>query len=256
MPSKKKQAEVYLGTQGFSFDDWVGPFYPPGTPKTAFLEHYAQQLRTVEIDSTFYGSPRLNVVRGWRERTPEGFKFSAKFPQLITHEKKLEGADGDASAFVGVMDELGSKLGVLALQFAYDFGPDHFDQLDEFLGGLPPGHRYAVEVRNRKWLNEDFTAMLKRRGAALILQDLHYMPKLDWITADFTYVRWLGRRADIEKFDRIQIDRSKEQTAWAERVQGFLDRGVEVWGYFNNHWAGHSPASVRQFAALLGREPA
>ena len=256
MENKRARGKLYLGTQGFSFDDWVGPFYPAGTPKGAYLEQYTQRLRTVEIDSTFYGVPRANVVKGWRARTPDGFKFSAKFPKLITHEKKLEGAAGDARAFVGTMEELGDKLGVLALQFAYDFGPENFGLLDEFLGELPEGHRYAVEVRSRRWLGEDLTAMLKRHGAALILQDLYYMPRLDWITAGFTYIRWLGRRADIEQFDRLQLDRSKEQAQWAGRVESFLDRGIDVWGYFNNHWAGHSPASVRQFTELLAASAA
>jgi uncharacterized protein YecE (DUF72 family) len=94
--------------------------------------------------------------------------------------------------------------------------------------------------------------MLSQHNAALVLQDLHYMPKLDWITADFTVIRWLGRRKDIEQFDRIQIDRSKELESWAERVRGFLADGIDVFGFFNNHFAGHSPESVRLFAELLG----
>ena len=81
---------------------------------------------------------------------------------------------------------------------------------------------------------------------------LHYMPRLDWITADFTVIRWLGRRKDIEQFDRIQIDRREQLKLWSERVAGFLSNGVDVYGFFNNHFAGHSPESVRQFASLLG----
>lgn len=247
-----EKGSLLLGTQGFSFDDWVGPFYPEGTPKREFLEHYATQFPTVEIDSTFYGSPRASVVDGWRERTPERFRFAAKFPKLITHEKKLDGAQGDAEAFVGTMQALGDKLALLTLQFAYDFTPDLFDRLDGFLSALPRGPRYAVEVRNRKWLNADLGEMLSQHNAALVLQDLHYMPKLDWITADFTVIRWLGRRKDINQFDRIQIDRGEVLERWSERVTRFLDDGLDVYGYFNNHFAGHSPASARQFAEMLG----
>ena len=79
------------------------------------------------------------------------------------------------------------------------------------------------------------------------------MPQLDWVTADFSVIRWLGRRKDILVFDRIQIDRTKVLETWAQIVAGFLDAGVDVYGYFNNHFAGHSPASVRQFAALLNQ---
>jgi uncharacterized protein YecE (DUF72 family) len=246
------RGRLLLGTQGFAFDDWVGPFYPAGTPKSAYLEQYALHFATVEIDSTFYGSPRAQVVQGWRERTPEGFRFAAKFPKLITHEKKLQGAQGDAQAFVGTMQALGDKLAVLTLQFAYDFTPDNRDELEAFLAALPKGPRYAVELRNRGWLNPELGERLSQHNVALVLQDLHYMPKLDWITADFTVIRWLGRRQDIQAFDRIQIDRTAVLEKWAERVSRFLDDGVDVYGYFNNHFAGHSPASARQFAEMLG----
>lgn len=244
--------KLLLGTQGFSFDDWVGPFYPEGTPKRAYLEEYAKQFPTVEIDATFYATPRVRVVEGWRERTPEHFRFAAKFPKLITHEKQLEGARGDAEAFVGTMQALADKLALLTLQFAYDFTPDKFDRLDAFLGQLPQGPRYAVEVRNRKWLTADLGEMLSQHNVAMVLQDLHYMPKLDWVTADFSVIRWLGRRKDISEFDRIQIDRGEALEHWVERVSRFLDDGVDVYGYFNNHFAGHSPASARQFAEMLG----
>lgn len=245
---------VFLGTQGFSFDDWVGPFYPEGTAKRQYLEQYVAHFSTVEIDATFYATPRESVVVGWRQRTPPDFIFSAKFPQLITHEKKLEGARGDAEAFVARMQSLGDKLGVLILQFAYDFKPEHFDRLDQFLAELPSGPRYAVEVRNRKWLEPDFGEMLSEHNVALVLQDLYYMPRLDWTTADFTVIRWLGRRKDIEVFDRVQIDRSEELAWWTEAVQRFIDEGIDIYGYFNNHFAGHSPASVRQFAEMIGLE--
>jgi len=247
-----RSGKVYLGTQGFSFDDWVGPFYPAGTSKTAYLEQYAERLPAVEIDSTFYGLPRATTVQRWKERTPPGFRFAAKFPKLITHEKKLDRALGDAEAFIGTMQALGDKLAVLVLQFAYDFTPDLRDRLDSFLAALPVGTRYAVEVRNRGWLKPEFGEMLSQYNTALVLQDLHYMPKLDWITADFTVIRWLGRRKDIARFNEIQIDRSQELEEWAAKVSHFLANGVTVYGFFNNHFAGHSPESARQFAAILG----
>jgi uncharacterized protein YecE (DUF72 family) len=250
----ENQANLYLGTQGFTFDDWVGTFYPSGTPRKAYLEEYSKHFPTVEIDSTFYGVPRNTTVHSWRERTPGSFLFAAKFPRLITHDKKLDRALGDAEHFVNTMQALGDKLGVLTMQFAYDFTPQFFDRLDDFLKALPQGPRYAVEVRNREWLTPHFGEMLSHHNVALVLQDLHYMPRLDWITADFTVIRWLGRRKDIERFDRIQIDRRKTLEGWSERVHRFLEQGFDVYGYFNNHFAGHSPASVRQFAGIMGVE--
>lgn len=248
---ENRTGNLYLGTQGFSFKDWVGPFYPEGTSSRSYLEAYVCHFLTVEIDSTFYGLPKATTIQGWYQRTPANFKFAAKFPKLITHEKKLDNALGDAEAFIGSMQALGEKLAILTLQFAYDFTPEHFDRLDRFLASLPIGQRYAVEVRNREWLKPAFREMLASHDVALVLQDLHYMPRLDWLTADFSVIRWLGRRKDIQVFDHIQIDRKEALEKWAEIVAGFLDAGVDVYGYFNNHFAGHSPASVRQFAALL-----
>jgi uncharacterized protein YecE (DUF72 family) len=154
------------------------------------------------------------------------------------------------------MRGLREKLAVLTLQFAFDFDAANLPRLARFLEGLPAGPRYAVEVRNRRWLTEAFRRVLLDRGAALVLQDLYYMPRMEWLTADFTVIRWLGRRSDIERFDRLQIDRRRELVTWASRVRRFLDAGVDVYGYFNNHFAGHSPGSVRAFEEMLGDESA
>ena len=251
--SPQRRGTLRLGTQGFAFDDWVGPFYPPGTRSSDYLEAYARHFSTVEIDSTFYGPPRPAAVDGWAARTPIDFRFCAKFPRSITHDRKLEGADDEARLFVETMQALGEKLAVLTLQFAYDFTPDLRPRLEAFLRRLPPGPRYAVEVRNRGWLTRDLTELLAQHGVALVLQDLYYMPRMDWTTAGFTVIRWLGRRSDIDRFDRLQIDRTPELIRWAERVQSFLDAGLDVYGYFNNHFAGHSPGSVRQFEEILAR---
>ena len=145
-----------------------------------------------------------------------------------------------------------ARLDILASSMPEHVDAERFVLLESFLAGLPAGPRYAVELRNRQWMNSNLGEMLSQHNIALVLQDLYYMPKLDWITADFTVIRWLGRRSDIEVFDRIQIDRTEVLQQWAQRVSGFLDDGVDVYGYFNNHFAGHSPASARQFADMLG----
>jgi len=242
---------LYLGTQGWLYRQWVGPFYPEGTDEHDFLSEYAKHFNTVEIDSTFYGIPRETAVMGWAERTPQDFVFSAKFPKVITHDKMLADSQMETQAFLAAMKLLGDKLGPLVLQFHYQFGPEQRGVLDTYLAELPPGFQIAVEVRNRRWLKPEFYDLLKQHGAALVLQDLYYMPRLTETTAPFVYIRWLGRRESITRVDRIQIDRSAEQARWAEQVRDMLARGLAVYGYFNNHWAGHAPESVRQFRALL-----
>ncbi len=245
--------DLYIGTQGFAFKDWVGPFLPPNTPPSRYLELYSRWFRTVEIDSTFYGIPKLATVTGWRRRTPEGFRLTAKFPQTITHQRMLIDCKEVTHYFVEAMRGLGDKLGPLLLQFSYQFGPDRFGDLTRYLDGLPSDLQFAVEVRNRDWYDTAIFDMLKARKVALALHDLYYMPRREDVTADFVYIRWLGRRVELERFDRIQLDRRDEEEWWAKRVLHFLDQGLTVYGYFNNHWAGHSPASALGFLARLGR---
>jgi uncharacterized protein YecE (DUF72 family) len=244
---------LFIGTQGFSFEDWVGSFYPRDAPSSRYLEFYSRQFHTVEIDSTFYGIPRVSTVAGWRQRTPTGFCFTAKFPQTITHQRMLLDSDALTQRFIETMRGLGDKLGPLLLQFSYRFEPDRFDVLARYLDGLPKDLEFAVEIRNREWYDTEICDMLRARGVALALHDLYYMPRRTDITTDFIYVRWLGRRTDLEQFDRIQLDRRDEEEWWAEHVLRFLDRGLTVYGYFNNLWAGHAPGSARNFLERLGR---
>ncbi|MGE5139660.1 MAG: DUF72 domain-containing protein, partial [Rudaea sp.] len=157
---------VHLGTQGWSYKSWDGVFYPAGTPAGSYLAEYAQKLSAVEIDSTFYAAPRPSVVAQWNEVTPDHFRFTAKFPQAITHEKMLKDAGQDVSHFLDAIGKLGKKLGPLLLQFPYTFKPDQKNRLDDFLAALPDGFRYAVEIRQRGWLQDWFFDMLARHRTA------------------------------------------------------------------------------------------
>lgn len=252
---------VYLGTQGWSYPSWVGPFYPSGTATTRFLDYYATQFNTVELDTTFYAIPRDSTIAGWREKTPAGFRFAAKFPQTITHEKALKGAERETEAFVGAMARLDDKLGVMLLQMPPQWGAGAMGDLKQFLPALPPGHRYALEVRHKSWLAKDtfasLTELLKTHGVALCLVQHAWMPALETTTAPFVYIRWLGRREDIpdDDFSEVRINRDMQLDRWASQVDAYLEMGLEVYGYFNNHYQGHSPASVRAFRArLTGRQ--
>lgn len=244
---------IYLGTQGWSYKSWDGVFYPKDTPSRDFLAEYARKLHTVEIDSTFYATPRQSTVEQWDEATPADFRFTAKFPQKITHEKMLQDVGQDVSYFLDTMSLLGPKLGPLLLQFPYTFKPDQRPALEDFLASLPLKFRYAIEVRQRGWLNDWFFEMLERAHVALVLADYAYMPKLTRPTADFTYIRWLGNRKDVpdDEYDHVRINRDKELEQWTGVIADLVDKGVTIWGFANNHYMGHSPATLQQLAARL-----
>lgn len=245
-------ADIILGTQGWSYKSWVGNFYPEGATAEKYLAAYALQFRAVEIDSTFYGTPRVSTVEKWRDGTPANFRFTAKFPQAITHEKLLKDVQGETVQFLDTMQILGEKLGPILLQFPYQFKPDQKETLALFLEQLPTNFRYALEVRHKGWFNDGFFELLEKHRVAFALTDYAYMPKVIRASTDFTYIRWLGNRKDVpdDEYDRVRIKREKELDEWAKVIGDMLEKGVAVWGFANNHYQGHSPATIR---ALMER---
>ena len=244
---------IYLGTQGWSYASWEGVFYPQGTPSNRYLANYATKFRAIEIDSTFYGTPRMSNIEKWDRDTPDDFRFAAKFPKRITHEKMLRDTAQDTAFFLDTMSKFGAKLGPLCLQFAHDFSPDRRAQLDEYLAALPKNFRYAVEIRSRGWLKDWFFEMLKKYRVALVLVDRVAMPKMQLTTTDFTYIRWLGNRKDIpdDAYTHVRIPRVQELDEWADTIAEMQERDVDVWGFANNHYMGHSPATLREIQTRL-----
>lgn len=251
-------SEFRIGTQGWSYQDWIGPFYPEGTQPSQFLECYAQHFDTVELDTTFYRTPSSTMVRGWDQKTPPGFLFAAKMPREITHDSGLVGSEAAVDQFVGAMERLGPKLGPMLAQLPPQFhrGPDEWAALKRFVGSLPAGFQFAIEFRHRSWLQEDTYALLREHGIAWCMVDLFYMPKVYEVTAPFSYVRWLGERSKIDKVDHVQIDRRPELVEWSRTLkQRAVAKVSRVYAYVNNHYSGHSPANVRQLQLLLNGAP-
>jgi uncharacterized protein YecE (DUF72 family) len=259
-----------LGTSSWSSQDWVSVFYPAGTAPADFIAEYAKHFDAVEVDSTFYRTPSVALVKSWRARTPAGFLLAAKFPQVITHEKVLVDCAGELVEFLNAMDHLGDKLGPLLLQFPY-FNKQAFPQprdflarLEKFLDQLPRGRAYAVELRNKYWMNDRLLDSLRARNISLALIDHPWMTpvdqlmaKQDLVTADFVYLRWLGDRKGIEErtkhWDSIIIDRTREMETWIRIIRSLLKRGLRILGFFNNHYAGFAPGSIKLFYEVWER---
>jgi uncharacterized protein YecE (DUF72 family) len=253
---------LHLGTCGFTAAGWVGSFYPRGFRSGDFLRFYAEELETVELDVTWYRTPTPEMISGWRSKTPPGFVFAAKVPQIVTHDKVLVDCRAELRGFLNAMAGLDEKLGPLLFQFPR-FDQGYFASLDDFLvvlapflRDLPRGFRFALEVRNREWLQPKLLDLLARRGVAFAWTDHSRMPgtaetlrRVDPVTADFVYLRWLGDRYGIERltttWDRTILDRAREIEKWGGIVRDLRRRDLEVFGYVNNHYAGHAPATVR-----------
>ena len=245
------EPRLYLGTSGWSYADWEGILYPEGLPQGSRLSEYVKHYATVEIDSTFYGTPRNSTVEKWREVVPEGFLFAAKFPKDVSHDRNLVGVEAETDAFLRTMAELGDRLGPLLLQLPPSFTVEGMGVLEDFLKGLPQGFRYAVEVRHRSWLGSDLPEMLRERGVALTLIDYPRMPRMDGVTADISYIRWLGDRREFpEGHTHLKKDRDDDLLWWSDLVDSFLQEGKTIFAYANNHYQNHAPSTLERFLEL------
>ena len=253
--------DIRIGTQGWNYDAWVGPFYPPETRQADFLTVYARAFTTVEVDSTFYAIPAAKTIRGWADRTPSDFSFALKLPQEITHENRLRDSADLAALFFDRARELGPKLGPVLMQLGPDFAPSELPALANFLPLIPRDMRVSVEFRQRGWIHDGIIALLAEHNVGVALVDARWIPRkvmmtlADRPTSDFAYIRWMGPNRDIVDYSRIQVDRSRELESWAAVIAALARRVKTVYGYVNNHFAGHSPASARDLQRLLRQRP-
>ncbi len=263
--------DIFIGTSAFTAEGWTGSFYPKGMKPADFLSFYATKFNTVELDNTFYRVPSASRVEGWNIKTPKGFIFAAKVPQVITHEKVLVDCQDDLKYFLNTMDLLGDKIGPLLFQFGY-FNKKAFKEqadflavLKPFLKKLPKGYQFALEIRNKNWLDAVFDDVLREHGIALALIDQSWVPrpwelkqKFDLVTANFSYVRWLGDRKGIEAltetWDKVIVDRKKDMTNWDELFRTFVKKNLKIFAYANNHYAGHGPATIAQFLEIWDKK--
>jgi uncharacterized protein YecE (DUF72 family) len=258
-----------LGTSAFTAAGWAGSFYPEGMNSDDYLAYYASKFRTVEIDSTYYGTPAASTVESWYRKTPADFIFAAKVPQIVTHTNLLLNCEAEFDEFVGRMTLLKEKLGPLLFQFPrfsqFEFkGPGPLlSRLRIFLRRATRAYkcRFAVEIRNKTWLDAELIDLLGEHRVALALTDHSFMPrpweykqKFNPITADFTYIRWLVDRKGIEEltrtWDKIIMDRKDDLRKWAEVFRQFSDT-IQVYAYANNHYAGNGPKTINLFWKLL-----
>ena len=253
-------ARIRVGTQGWNYDAWVGPFYPAGTRPADFLTIYSRAFDTVEVDSTFYATPAVKTVQGWAQRTPDDFVFALKLPQEITHERRLRNIDDAAAEFFDRARELGPKLGPILIQLGPDFGPTELPAVAQLLPKLPRDMRFAIEFRQRGWIHDGVLALLAEHNVALTLSDGRWIQRKQMMnlasrpTADFLYVRLMGIDQSIVDYSRIQLDRTRDLETWTSVLWPYAEQGREVFTYVNNHFAGHSPSSGRELQRLVGQQ--
>jgi len=228
---------MLTGTSGYSYKEWVGHFYPEKTPASAMLRHYAERFPTVEINNTFYRMPDTSLLERWAQEVPEGFAFTLKAPQRITHLKRLKEVAADVAEFTRRAAVLGDKLGMLLFQLPPTLRKD-LPRLRDLLAALPPGRRVAVEFRHASWHDDEVYETLRARGAALCVTDTDEDGASPFVrTSDDAYLRL--RRTQYSESDL---------RAWTDRIAA--QPLARAWVYFKHEDEALAPRFARQLAEL------
>jgi uncharacterized protein YecE (DUF72 family) len=216
---------LYAGASGFAYPAWKPEFYPKNVPQARFLEHYATRLNSVEINYTFRRSASESTLAKWRDQTPEGFRFSVKAHQRITHFARLKAEAAEPTAFfLRSIEPLraAGRLGAVLFQLPPNMKLD-LDRLGAFLKLLPAGIQATFEFRHESWFEEATYAMLRDHNAALCQAESDELTVPDVVTADFVYLRL--RKTAYDEADRVSI---------RGKVEGLLEAGQDVFLYFKH----------------------
>jgi uncharacterized protein YecE (DUF72 family) len=250
--------QLYIGCSGWSYDAWLGHFYPANLDRKEFLKYYSQVFDFVEIDSSFYRPPNLFLTKRWASLTPDDFRFTAKFPRSVTHEKRLAEPEKELHYFFDVMRPLRNKLLALLLQLPPSLTvKEGLKKLEVLIHMLDPAFRYAIEVRHKSWFDRSVYKLLSDNNICLAWSQLDTIQTPPELTSDFVYLRFIGDRSIDEKnFGRIQKDRLKELRLWSHSVSRLKDKAKYAVVAANNHYAGFGPATANSFRKMVGLKEA
>ncbi len=229
----------FIGTSGYSYQEWKGSFYPAKIAAKEMLGFYAQHFFTVEMNNTFYKMPTVEGVQAWAAQVPETFRFILKAPRIITHTKRLRNVDAEAATFIRAAAALKDRLGPLLFQLPPNSKKD-VPRLESFLDLFGDGLRIALEFRHESWFSDDVYDLLRRRACALCAADADDLPVAELVnTAGWGYLRL--RREDYTP---------ASLSAWLERVRA--QEWAEVYILFRHEDAALGPAFAHQLLELIG----
>jgi len=254
--------QYYIGCSGWSYSAWKGPFYPSNMDNSSdWLSYYASVFDYVEIDSSFYRMPNLFTVKNWLKKTPENFKFTAKFPKVITHDKHLKDVSRELEYFHQSMLPLRDKTLALLIQLPPSLKiTEGLDNLRQVVSELDTKFRYAVEVRDRSWFQDLAYNFFANNNICMVWSQLAELRTPPIVTTDFLYVRLIGdRRIDEKDFGKIQKDRVIEMKKWSSKIKR-VSKQEEGGGRkninlaivsANNHYAGFGPGTANIFRKMV-----
>jgi uncharacterized protein YecE (DUF72 family) len=238
--------KVWIGTSGWTYDGWRGPFYPKEVPKKDWLAWYATQFPATEINGSFYRTPSLAAVRGWRDQTPNDFRFVWKASKFITYWKRLtEKCESSIALMETRLQALAPKVGGVLFQLPPQF-PKNRERLESFLQMLPRRYCHAFEFRHRSWYDDDIFELLRSHDISLCLSDHHDAPAPWEVTARHVYVRGHGPGGRYKDHYSTKALRD-----WARHIARWRRQRRTVFVFFDNDQKSAAPADARRLAEIL-----
>jgi len=250
----RRRAAARVGCSGWHYASWAGRYYDPSLPKSRWLETYARDFDTVELNNSFYRLPAAAQFSRWREAVPPDFLFAVKASRYLTHLKRLRDPEAPLDLLLSRASELGPTLGPILYQLPPRWVPED-ERLRTFLDALPRDVRkgrsrvvlkHAVEFRDERGYQNAVVAMLRARKVALCVHDMRGSESPCVNTSDLVYVRFHGYGVKYGgSYPTAQLK------SWAAWMQALLADGIDVFAYFNNDVDGHAVRDARRLKSFL-----
>jgi uncharacterized protein YecE (DUF72 family) len=236
---------IYIGTSGWHYKHWRGPFYPAGVRAADMFCFYVQHFETVEVNNSFYHLPTTTALRNWHDVTPGKFRFAVKASRFLTHMKKLKDPKSGLQKFLQRVETLGRKLGPILFQLPPGW-QCNLDRLASFLAALPSKHRSAFEFRNPTWHHQTTYELLRRHNAAFCVYELAGFQSPIVTTADFAYIRFHGPGGAYEgRYTEQQLG------TWASQIHHWQRHLTDIYVYFDNDQHGYAVCNALELKKIL-----
>lgn len=242
----KGSKQIHIGTSGWNYRHWRGPFYPEEVAQKKWLSYYSERLKTVEINNSFYRLPKETTFENWRNTVPPDFIFSVKASRYITHVKKLKEPEDSIKLFLGRAEKLQEKLGPILFQLPPGWNYNE-ERLQAFLGVLPKEFRYAIEFRNQSWLRPETYRALAQHNVAFCIYQFRGELSPKEVTADFVYIRLHGpnRQEYTGQYDSVTL------TGWAGAFSTWRNQEKAVYCYFDNDENGYAVQDALRLQSMI-----
>ncbi|HEY8964161.1 MAG TPA: DUF72 domain-containing protein [Alphaproteobacteria bacterium] len=237
---------IRIGTSGWNYDGWLGSFYPEGTKQKDLLKTYSTHFKTTEVNNSFYNLPEVKTAKNWYAQTPKDFVFAVKASRFITHMKKLKVDKDSIKRFFTFADALEEKLGPILFQLPPRWKANP-ERLKTFLKALPKSHRYAFELRDQTWLNDEIFEILHKHNACHCIYDFKGFESPENITADFAYLRLHGMHKQAYS-GNYSVPRLKKYAGW---IKDWQKNKLDVFVYFDNDQKAHAPKDAHRLIDLI-----